>query len=319
VIVTVTPNPSVDRTLELDHLRPGTVQRALRGRIDAGGKGVNVARALVANGVEATAVLPLGGPDGRLLATLLDDDVIPTRGVAVAAATRSNVTLVEADGTVTKINAPGERLAQHDLATLLAAASAELVGARWLVGCGSLPDGAPIDLYARFVEAGRAAGARVAIDTSGPPLAVAVDAGPDLVKPNLAELRELVSRPLGTLDAVIDAAQELCRHGVGAVLVSLGADGAVLVDAGTAHVAGAPTVVARSDVGAGDTMLAGFLAAGAAGPTALAASVAWGAAAVQLPGTAVPGPADIASLLRLVSTRRVGEPDDAPHPTQPAA
>lgn len=319
MIVTVTPNPSVDRTLELDRLQPGAVQRAVAGRIDAGGKGVNVARALVANGVEATAVLPLGGPDGRLLATLLEDDLIPTRGVPVAAATRSNITLVEADGTVTKINAPGAQLARHDLAALLAAVSEELAGAKWLVGCGSLPDGAPVDLYARMVEAGRGAGAMVAIDTSGPALAVAAEAGPDLLKPNLAELCELVGRPLGALDAVVGAAQELCRRGVGAVLVSCGADGAVLVDAGTVHEARAPRVVARSDVGAGDTMLAGFLAAGASGPAALAASVAWGAAAARLPGTAVPGPEDIASLVGLVSTRRVGEPDDAPHPTQPAA
>jgi 1-phosphofructokinase len=272
----------------------------------------------VANGVEAIAVLPLGGPDGRLLATLLEDDVIPTRGVPVAAATRSNITLVEVDGTVTKINAPGEHLAHNDLAALLAAVSEELVGAHWMVGCGSLPEGAPIDLYARLVGAGRAAGAMVAIDTSGAALAVAVEAGPDLLKPNLAELRELVGRPLGTLDAVVRAGQELCAQGVGEVLVSLGADGAVLVDADSAHVADAPSVVARSDVGAGDTMLAGFLAAGAAGPAALAASVAWGAAAVQLPGTAVPGPEEIASLLRLVSTRRVDE-SDAHRPTEPAA
>ena len=292
-IVTVTPNPSVDRTLEVDRLRRGRVLRATAARTDAGGKGVNVARALVANGVPACAVVPLGGPDGRLLAALLNEAAISYRAVPVPTATRSNVTISEAGGRVTKVNAPGEPLPPEAIDRLVATATAELGEAAWLVGCGSLPAGAPDDLFAVLAARARDAGVRMAVDTSGAPLAAAVDAGVDLLKPNLAELVELVGSPLHTLDDVVSAAAELRTRGVAAVVVSLGSSGAVLVDGAEPVLAAPPPVAARSDVGAGDTLLAGFLAAGARGPDALRTGVAWAAAAVALPGTSMPRPDQI--------------------------
>jgi len=290
MIITVTPNPSVDRTLELDRVRRGEVLRATATRTDAGGKGVNVTRALIANGISSLAVLPLGGADGRLLRALLEDGGIPHRAVPIRATTRSNVTLSEPSGAVTKINAPGDALEPVELDALIDATVRSLPGATWLVGCGSLPDGAPADLYATLTERAHAAGVAVAIDSSGAPLAAALEAGPDLIKPNLVELVELVARPLDTIDDIVAAAQQVRARGAGAVLVSLGARGAVLVDAGTPHLAAPPRVVARSDVGAGDTLLAGFLAAGGTGADALRSAVAWGAAAVALPGTSIPTP-----------------------------
>lgn len=293
VIVTVTPNPSVDRTLEVDRVQRGAVVRATGVRTDAGGKGVNVTRALVANGHTSVAVLPLGGGDGDVLSRLLVEAGTPHRAVPTAAVTRSNITLSEPDGTVTKVNAPGQPLTAAELDALVEATVAALPGAGWLVGCGSLPHGAPADLYATLARRAHAAGVRVAVDTSGPPLAAALAARPDLIKPNLAELVELVGRPLCTVEDVVTAAGELRAAGTGVVLVSLGARGAVLVDGGEPLWALPPHVAARSDVGAGDTLLAGFLAAGlagAAGPDALRTGVAWAAAAVALPGTSVPGP-----------------------------
>jgi 1-phosphofructokinase len=293
VIVTVTPNPSVDRTLEVDHLERGGVLRATSTRIDAGGKGVNVTRALAANGHRSLAVLPVGGRDGELLTRLLDESRIAHRAVAVGAATRTNITLSEPDGVVTKVNSPGQPLTDDELAALLDTALDSLVGAAWIVGCGSLPDGAPAALFRSLTERAHERGAQVAIDTSGVALATALLAAPDIVKPNLAELVELVGRPLLTIDDVIDAAESVRALGPTTVLVSLGHVGAVLVDGTDAVLAVPPLVVPRSDVGAGDTMLAGFLAAGAQGAEALRAAVAWGAAAVTLPGTSVPTPADI--------------------------
>jgi 1-phosphofructokinase len=293
VIVTVTPNPSVDRTLEVDRLERGGVLRATSTRIDAGGKGVNVTRALTANGHRSLAVLPVGGRDGELLTRLLDESGIAHRAVAVGAATRTNITLSEPDGVVTKVNSPGQALTEQELAALLGTALDSLAGAAWLVGCGSLPDGAPTGLFRSLTERAHERGARVAIDTSGVALATAVLAAPDVVKPNLAELVELIGRPLSTIDDVVEAAELVRAMGPATVLVSLGHVGAVLVDGADAVLAVPPLVVPRSDVGAGDTMLAGFLAAGAQGPDALRAAVAWGAAAVTLPGTSVPTPADI--------------------------
>ena len=293
MIVTLTPNPSVDRTIEIDALVRGAVIRAKAVHVDASGKGVNVARALVANGVKARAVLPSGGAEGAQLAALIAEEGIETTTVPVAMPVRANVTVVEPDGTTTKLNEPGPVLDVDEVEALVAATIAASRGASWLACCGSLPPGAPPDLYARLAASLRDAGVKVAVDSSGPALAAAVDAGPALVKPNDEELAEVTGMRIETIGDVIAAAGELRRRGVGTVLASLGRNGALLVDAdGAVH--GSSTVIRpRSTVGAGDALLAGFLAAGGAGRQALAEGLAWGAAAVSLPGTQMPTPADL--------------------------
>lgn len=320
-IVTVTPNPSVDRALEVATLERGEVQRATRTRTDAGGKGVNVARALTAQHLPALAVLPSGGPDGALLTALLAGAGVPHHAVAVGAETRSNITLTEPDGTTTKVNAPGAPLGADDVEALLAATAEAVTTSRaaWLVGCGSLPTGAPTDFHARLVEVGHAAGVPVAVDATGTALLAAVDAGADLIKPNREELEEVLGRPLPDLAAVVDGARELRHRGVGTVVVSLGGDGAVLVDDSPPTLAVPPAVQARSTVGAGDTLLAGYLGSLVAGHSpaaALAVAVAWGAAAAALPGTQVPRPTDIQP--DRVTTSALPSPPSSPAPSSPA-
>jgi 1-phosphofructokinase len=293
MIVTVTPNPSLDRTLEVEALHRGEVVRAYADRSDPGGKGVNVSRALVANGHASRAVLPLGGADGELLASLLQGLGIEVAAVPIADAIRSNVTVVEPDGTVTKLNALGPRLSDAEVEALLERAVAAADGAGWVVASGSLAPGTPDDLYARLATAVRPVGVRVAVDTSGPALESVLAAAPDVLKPNEEELSEVTGVVPETLGDVVLAANELRSSGVGTVLVSLWPTGAVLVDDGLAFHAESRVIVPRSTVGAGDALLAGFLAAGGDGPDALAEGVAWGAAACVLPGTAVPGPADL--------------------------
>ncbi|WP_232805504.1 1-phosphofructokinase [Glycomyces xiaoerkulensis] len=290
-IVTVTANPSLDRTVRVDRLRRGRLQRARPVRTDAGGKGVNVSRALAAHGLPTRAVLSVGGGTGAELLALLERDGVPHTAVPVAEPVRSNLTVAEADGTVTKLNEPGPRLTPAEAEALLAAAADP--HAAWIAGCGSLPPGAPDHSYARLVERARAAGAGTAVDTSGPALNASLDAGPDLVKPNLDELAAASGAPVATLGDAVKAAELLRGRGAGAVLATLGADGAILVDDSGIHHATAPAGPVVGTVGAGDAALAGFLAAGGAGPGALAAAVAWGAAAVTLPGSRVPGPDDI--------------------------
>lgn len=294
MIVTLTPNPSLDRTLELASLEPGEINRATGVRVDPGGKGVNVARALVANGHDARAVLPLGGHEGEHLADLLRGLGIDVRSVPVASAVRENISLVQPGGRVTKINAPGPRLTEDEVAALEKATVAAVDGASWVAASGSLPPGAPDDLYARLAAEVHDAGAKVAVDSSGRPLVAALAAGPDVIKPNADELAGATGRELRTLGDVLAGATELRDRGVAAVLVSLGTDGAVLVEADGAWHATSPPRDARSNVGAGDAALAGFLAAGGAGPEALALAVAYGAAAVRLPGSQMPGPDDVA-------------------------
>ncbi|MEU5153631.1 1-phosphofructokinase family hexose kinase [Glycomyces sp. NPDC021274] len=307
MIVTVTANPSLDRTIEVDRLRRGEVQRAKGDRVDPGGKGVNVSRALVANGHATRAVLISGGHAGTELLDLLAEAGVPIIEVPVSLGIRSNLTLAEADGTVTKLNESGPVLRAEEIEELLDAA----IGAppnyalltpsssidrptAWIAGCGSLPPGVGADFYAELVERARAAGAATVIDSSGAALEACLPSRPDLVKPNLEELAEAARTPITTMGDAVAAAEALRAAGAGAVLASLGADGAILVaDEGVWHAKAPLAGPLASTVGAGDAALAGFLAAGGRGPDALAAAVAWGTAAVSLPGSIMPGPQDI--------------------------
>lgn len=293
MIVTLTANPSVDRTIEVATLRPGTVIRARASRVDAGGKGVNVARALAAHGCKATAVLPSGGTEGAQLEALLAGSGLDLLTVRIAGAIRANVTVVEADGTTTKLNEPGPGLSRDELDALAVTLSDAAARAEWVVLSGSLSPAAPAGWYAGLIRRLRGTGPRVAVDSSGPPLAEAIAARPDLVKPNREELAELAGRPIDTIADVAGAAATLTASGVPAVLTSLGPAGAVLVRKTGAWHATAAAIEPRSTVGAGDALLAGYLAAGADGPGALAEAVAWGTAAAALPGSRMPGPGDI--------------------------
>ncbi|TPQ16373.1 1-phosphofructokinase [Streptomyces sporangiiformans] len=293
MILTVTPNPSLDRTYEVPSLDRGEVIRATGERMDPGGKGVNVSRAVTAAGQRTVAVLPLGGAPGALVADLLDAQGIEVAPVPVAGATRSNIALAEADGVLTKINAPGPELTAAEEELLLETVRTQSRDASWIACCGSLPRGLAPSWYAELVARTHAAGARIALDTSGPALLAALRERPDVVKPNAEELAEAVGRPLVTIGDAVKAAEELREQGAGAVLASLGADGQLLVEATGVWFGSARVTTVRSNVGAGDSSLAGFLIAGGSGPEALASAVAHGAAAVQLPGSEMPGPADL--------------------------
>ncbi|MFP5347822.1 MAG: 1-phosphofructokinase family hexose kinase [Actinomycetes bacterium] len=305
MIVTLTANPSLDRTVELGSpLERGAVLRAVGVTTDPGGKGVNVARAVTAAGRLALAVLP-GQHDDPLLRALRDHR-IPHRAVPVPGLVRTNLTLTEPDGTTTKINQPGAALDAHVCGQLREALLAEAAAARWVVLAGSLPPGVPASWYAELVVALRPLGCRVAVDTSEEPLvalrATWPEAVPDLLKPNAVELAQLTGADPDQLEEAaarldpapaVDAAGDLVRRGVGAVLVTLGAAGAVLVTADEAWFATPPPVTPRSTVGAGDSSLAGYVLAesdGASPAERLRRAVAYGAAAASLPGSALPTP-----------------------------
>ncbi|MDQ1036831.1 1-phosphofructokinase [Streptomyces sp. V3I8] len=293
MILTVTPNPSLDRTYEVPSLDRGEVIRATGERMDPGGKGVNVSRAVAAAGRRTVAVLPLGGAPGALVADLLDAQGIEVAPVPVAGATRSNIALAETDGILTKINAPGPELTAAEQESLLETVREQSRDADWIACCGSLPRGLAPSWYAELVARAHRAGVRIALDTSGPALLAALRERPDVVKPNVEELAEAVGRPLATVGDAVKAAEELRELGARTVLASLGADGQLLVAEEGAWFASARVDVVRSNVGAGDSSLAGFLVAGGSGPAALASAVAHGAAAVRLPGSVMPGPADL--------------------------
>jgi len=306
MIITLTANPSLDRTVELaGPLSRGGVQRATSVSAQPAGKGVNVARALAAGGEQVLAVLPGDASDPVVAG--LETDGLAYLALPIGQALRSNITLAEPDGTTTKVNEPGPALTaiqQEELADAVLEAS---VGADWVVLAGSLPPDVVEDFYARLTarirrELGPAA-PLVALDSSGAPLASAFAAGreeiPDLIKPNAEELAELSG--VATADELesdpalaASAARALVDAGAGAVLTTLGSRGAVLTTGSGSWFASHPPVAARSTVGAGDSALAGYLLAHRAGSDpagCLRQAVAHGSAAVALPGTAIPSPA----------------------------
>jgi 1-phosphofructokinase len=293
VIVTLTLNPSVDRTVEVETLARGEVMRALSVRVDPGGKGINVSRALATHGLPTRAVVTVGGAEGEHLVALLRDTGIDIVPVPIEGAIRSNITVVEPDGTTTKFNEPGAELSAAELAQVFAAVKTAVESADWLVASGSLPPGMPATVYADLVHSLVGSGIRVAVDTSGPAFEAVLAAGPTLVKPNRDELAEVAGRRLLSIADVVEAANRLRDLGARAVLASLGADGAVLVDDDGAFHGQTPAVHPLSSVGAGDAMLAGFLAGGGKGVDALVEGLAWGAAAVLQPGSGMPSPGDI--------------------------
>jgi 1-phosphofructokinase family hexose kinase len=303
MIVTITPNPSIDRTLQLPALRRGEVIRVSGASSEAGGKGINVSRSLATMGVASVAIAPASTATRARLDDLLGGST-PLRTVPIAGDIRVNLTLVEPDGTVTKVNEPGPLLDATAAARLLedvVAAVLDILAAdgdatarpaaandvdRWVVCCGSLPPGLSDRFYAE-VAACVPGKVRVAVDADRAALRAVAGSPIGLLKPNHAELEELVGRTLDTFGDVADAASDLVAGGAAGVLVSLGPDGALFVDRDGASHAEASIDDLANPVGAGDALLAGFLAGGAK-PSALATAVAWSVAACRAAGTRMP-------------------------------
>lgn len=308
MIVTLTANPSLDRTAALERpLTRGEVHRVSSVTIEPGGKGINVARVAHAAGHPVRAVLP-ADPDDPILHGL-DALRVPYRTVPLAGPVRTNLTLTEPDGTTTKLNEPGPSLdpaAVEGLANLLVLESER---ADWVVLSGSVPPGVPAGWYADLVRALRPWGCRIAVDTSDAPLlALAAQfpaAAPDLLKPNSEELAQLTgadpelleaAAAAGDPSACAAAARGLVDRGVGAVLATLGGAGAVLVTPDGAWHATPPPITLRSTVGAGDSSVAGYVLAHTRAlpePDRLRLAVAYGSAAAALAGTALPHPAQL--------------------------
>ncbi len=308
MIVTVTPNPSIDRTVTLPApLTRGAVHRVTSVTSQAGGKGVNVAKVLTMAGVDAVAVLPAAANDP--LVSALQAAAVPYRIVVSGEPARTNLAITEPDGTTTKINERGATIDEPTLRMFTETVLDAARGAAWVVMSGSLPPGIPASWYGDVVAQLAQLPCRIAVDTSDAPLAALVGSlhrgAPDLIKPNAEELAGVLGySPAALEDAVaqgdpepvVAAARQLIDRGIGAVLATLGAAGAVLVDQNGAWMATPPPITPRSTVGAGDSSLAGYVRAevgGAVPPQRLQMAVAYGSAAAALPGTTLPTPAQI--------------------------
>ena len=303
MILTLTPNPSIDRTVSRDGAGGrGPVHRVASVTSQAGGKGVNISRAAVSADIPSIAVVPAAKEDPFVLELL--GAGIDCRPVTPAGDVRVNLTITEPDGTTTKLNSPGADVLPLHLELMAQAVLVRASGADWTVLAGSLPVGAHAGFYADLVRRLREVGGHVAVDTSEAPLQALVEAlpeaAPDLMKPNGEELASFTGGDAEELEAdpaaTAAAARQLIDRGVGAVLATLGGNGAVLVTSeGAWHATPPPTTVV-STVGAGDSSLFGYLLGdirGLPAPERLALAVAYGSAAAGLPGTTIPQPSHL--------------------------
>jgi len=306
MIYTLTLNPALDRELTVPALTLDTVLRASRSRVDWGGKGFNVSRMLASLGAESVALGLAGGHTGAMLRDGLAALGIATDFVEITGETRTNVSIVADAGHHIKVNEAGPTVSAGELATLAQRVRDLAREGDWWVLAGSLPPGCPPTFYASLIGDIQAAGARTLLDSSGAALRHGCAARPYLVKPNAAEAGELTGLPVGSVAEALIAATAM--QGVELVALSMGAEGALLVQGGGGWLARPPAIHERNPIGAGDSLLAGLawsLSQGQRLPDAIRWGVACGAATASRTGTAVGTYDQVAQLAQQVKVEEV--------------
>ncbi len=300
-VVTVTLNPALDQTLRVPGFAAGRVNRVAASRTDPGGKGVNVACFLADLGQAVAATGFLGADNAGPFEELFERKGIVDGFLRLPGATRVGIKVVdEGAGGTTDLNFPGLVPGPDDLAALLGVMAELVEPGVWVVLSGSVPAGVPEDVYARLVEAVHRRGGQAVLDTSGPPLRAALAARPAAVKPNAEELAELAGRPLATIEEVRVAGAALLERGVGRVVVSMGAVGALFLEGGEAVLARPPRVTVESTAGAGDALVGGLVFAQLRDlPLAEAARIATGSGAYAVTRIG-PGIPDLAAHRALI-------------------
>lgn len=308
MIRTVTLNPALDKTLIVEGFAVDSVNRVGSVRIDAGGKGINVSKALALLGSRSLAYGIAAGETGDYILGYLAERGIEARFARNSGRTRTNLKIVDPVGkTHTDINEAGPALDAKALAELEEALFAEASPNDIFVFSGSAPAPCPSDIYARWIRRAAAAGARSVLDADGELLLQGAKAKPDLMKPNERELERLAGRPLPDDASRVAAVREILG-GKGMAAVSLGAEGALFVDSRRAFRATGIRVEAASTVGAGDTMLAALVLCmerGAELEEMVGPALAAATAAVEAGGSAAFKPESVEAFVRHVQYQAI--------------
>lgn len=259
-IVTVTLNPALDQTVQVDHFRPNAVNYAQKMHFEAGGKGVNVASFLADAGFIPSVTGFLGRENAEIFEQFFTSKRINNRFVHIPGYTRIGVKIVdEINQQTTDINLPGLPPSPEAVDKLFQTIEQLAASSEWFVLAGTLPPSMLPTTYATLIQLLKARGKQVVLDTSRDALREGVKAGPTIVKPNLDELRQLTGQVLSDEKAIEQAARQLLEHGIQLIVISMGERGAMFVDATTTLIAVPPQVAVKSTVGAGDAMVAGLL------------------------------------------------------------
>jgi len=260
MILTVTPNPCVDKTFFVDRMTVGTKNYASRVTCIAGGKGNNVSRVVKVLGRPTKVLTIVGGHTGEHIVEMLrEDDGIEVVPLWVASSSRTITTVLETEPHVqTPLFEPGSVVTREEADRLVELFGNSLDGVSVVTLCGTVPDRTVEDLYARIVPIARARGIITILDSHGPEFAVGIEAGPDVVKPNVQELEELVGRTVGTESAIVDAGRELVERGIPTVVISQGSGSVLVVRADTVLRCVPPEIDEVNPVGSGDAFVAGL-------------------------------------------------------------
>lgn len=307
-IVTLTVNPAIDKSTEIDHVAADRKLRCETPRHEPGGGGINVSRAIKRLGGNSLALYSAGGALGQMLNDLLDQEKVSYRLVSIEGMTRENLTVLEkSDGRQFRFGMPGPTLREGEWQRCLDELSKIEPKPAYIVASGSLPPGVPQDFYARVASLGKDGGSRVVVDSSGEALSAAARAGVYLLKPNMRELAHLAGHKIESESEQERVAQDLIASGnAEVVVVSLGAAGALLASVKGLARLRAPTVQIVSKIGAGDSMVAGIVLALVRGESlenAVRFGIAAGAAAVMTPGTELCRREDTEKLYERILTR----------------
>jgi 6-phosphofructokinase 2 len=309
-IVTLTINPAIDIFVNVTRVEATRKLRCSAPKRDPGGGGINVARVAHRLGRDVLPIYPIGGQIGKLLQRLVEREDIESLVTPSHVETRENFTAYEeTTGEQYRFVLPGSALHRAEWEACLDKLSGLTARPKFVVVSGSLPPGVPDDFFARAIRLAKALGAKAVVDSSGAALKAALADGVTLMKPNLAELGDLVGHKLDSEAEQIAACRKLVTaKRAEMVALTLGADGALLVTATQAWRALPMKIEAVSAVGAGDSFLGGLMAALAAGDPledAFRVAVAAASAAVLTPGTGLCQPLDVKKLLPQVKIREV--------------
>lgn len=288
-IITITFSPCIDKSTSVSSLIPEKKLKCTEPKLEPGGGGINVARALKKLGTEATAIFPSGGYTGKFFNHLIGKENIPAIIIECTDETRENIIVLdECSNRQYRFGMPGTRLSEKEWTACLKAVE-NITDAEFIVASGSLPPGIPVNIYAGLAKLAKRINAKFIMDTSGEALYHAADEGVYLVKPNLAELSTLVGKKKLLIDEAESAAKSIiAKKKCEIVVVSTGASGAILATKEFTKKITPPHVKKKSTVGAGDSMVAGivhYLAQKKTLVEAVQYGVACGTAATLNPGT----------------------------------
>lgn len=300
MIYTVTINPAIDKTIVLKYLKSGALNRVQKSLTNIGGKGINVSFVLKALGGESTALGLAGGENGRQIVQGLCEAHIENHFLETGKESRTNIKIVESDGTLTELNEAGVGVGQEMAEAFRSLVRMHIASGDILVLSGSVPEGVPSTIYRDLTLLAHKKGAKVILDADGELFSYGIEAVPDVIKPNEEELRRYISAQKNTeLESIPEKLQhgkqiwQFLKCGIHQVILSKGGEGACFYEAGAAGYTTCPAlpIEVHSTVGAGDAMVAAWAYAmdkGLTGKEAIRLSMAASAAAASTPGTAPP-------------------------------